>query len=52
MKYRIFRDHMGRWHRVRIGQEEALERRIYWAGFYGICIGFGAILCAVSGILG
>ena len=52
MTYRRFRDHAGRWHRVQVSAEERRERLIYWGGFYAICAAFGAILTAVSGILG
>lgn len=52
MKYRKFRDHMGRVHRVQVSREEQIEAWRYWTVFVATCVSSAAVLTAVSGILG
>lgn len=49
--YRTFSDQLGRKHRVRMTDEEVLDRWRYWVSFFGICLLCGAALTIASGIL-
>ena len=49
--YRTFRDHLGRTQRVLMSKTEVAERHMFRIGFIVTCVGFAAVLTAVSGIL-
>ena len=51
MKYRRFRDHAGRWHRVEMSQEEVVERVQYWATVPAVAVAMLIVMCFAAGII-
>ena len=51
MKYRMFRDHAGRVHRVEVKAEEIRAKRLYWAGVYAVSVLFLIVTSIAAGVL-
>ena len=51
MKYRKFRDHAGRVHRVRMTAEEIRAKRMYWAGVYAVSVLSLVVMSIAAGVI-
>ena len=49
--YRVFRDHAGRWHRVRMSRDEINERIMYWVSIPAVSIAMMIGMCIAAGII-
>lgn len=50
-RYRVFRDHAGRVHRVQKTRDEIVSGRLYWAGVTAVSIVFLIVSCAAAGVM-
>lgn len=52
LRYRMFRDHAGRWHRVRKTDEEVLDAWRKGCGMAATVLAFTVVMVLASGIFG
>ena len=51
MKYRTFRDHAGRVHRVEMKPEEIRAKRLYWTGVYAVSVLSLVVMSIAAGVI-
>ena len=50
MRYRVFRDHAGRVHRVECSQDEIVSGWKYWSGAVAVCVVFLVVTTIAAGL--